>query len=272
MNIARRMLGSLMVAIVLASPGQSVRAGEPVTPANASIRIERAFHRADTSALMAIASALTVQGKTPGTDSRHVDYYIGYANYALANLLIGRDDDKAGDCLGRAEAALKRAMAADPGFAEAQALLASVYGLEIALHPWKGMWLGRRIGDLMDRATALAPHNPRITLLRAGNDYHKPAAFGGDKQKALLEFGQAIAQFEHDTPSGPDAPTWGKAEAYALCADGEAAAGDVAAARRDYQAALELAPDYVAVRKALAKLPASKASPADSARPVSGER
>jgi tetratricopeptide (TPR) repeat protein len=256
MNIASRAWILGMAAIVLAVSSSFTRADQAPALANASSRIEQAYYRADISALVEIAGTLAAGQGDGSQTAKYVDYYIGYANYALANLLIGRDNGKAGDCLDKAEPALQRAIAADPGFAEAHALLAAVYGLEIALHPWKGMWLGRRIGKLMDRAEALAPHNPRITLLRAGNDYHKPAAFGGDKPQALLEFGQAIAEFAHDAPGDPDTPTWGKAEAYALRARAEAASGDEAAARRDYQAALALAPDYVAVRNALSKLPA----------------
>lgn len=253
MNTAFRLPGlvSIVAAFMLSVPAQ---AADPVSPANASIRIEQAFHRVDAPALASIAATLAVQGRVAGANSRYLDYYIGYANYASANLMIARADDSADARVGKARAALERAVEAAPDFAEAHALLASVYGLEIALHPWKGMWLGRRIGEQMDRATALAPGNPRITLMRALDDWHKPAAFGGDRQQALREFGQAIAEFDRYAAVNPLAPTWGRAEAYALRASGEAASGNIVAARRDYQTALSLAPDYVAARNALAKL------------------
>lgn len=260
MNIANRMLGLLAITIAFAVSWQVARAGEPASLTNASARIEAAFYRADTPTLLAIAGSLATQGKTAGADARYIDYYLGYANYALANLMIGHDDGKAGDRLEQAESALLQSIAADSGFAGARALLASVYGLEIALHPLKGMWLGRRISEQMDHAIELARHDPRVMLLRASNDYYKPAAFGGNKPRALLEFGQAIAQFKKYAPPDPRAPTWGEAEAYAMRASGEAAGGDIAAARRDYQAALAIAPDYVDAKAGLLHLPAPAAA------------
>lgn len=71
----------------------------------------------------------------------------------------------------------------------------------------------------------------------------------------MKEFGQALEQFGRYSPADNLAPTWGKAETRALRAAGEADAGNHAAARRDYQAALALAPDYEWAAAELAELP-----------------
>ncbi|MGH8146157.1 MAG: hypothetical protein ACREPY_07470 [Rhodanobacteraceae bacterium] len=257
-------VASVLAVGLLAGMAQ---ASEAVKLASASKLIERASYQAGASATPALAKivqALTTQSGAQGNAVKYVDYYLGYANHALAEDYIGQDDHKAGDYLDKAEAALQRAIHADPDFAEAHALLASVYGLEIGMHPIKGMWLGSRLGKQMRRAGALAPRNPRVTLIRAISDAYTPSAFGGSKTRAMREFGMAIEQFATYQPSNALAPTWGRAGAHALRGDAEVAAGQTAAAVRDYQAALALAPDYAAVKKALAKLHAPASSPADS--------
>jgi tetratricopeptide (TPR) repeat protein len=266
MMLANRLMGiAVAVAIIGASP-LAVRAGQVPPLQTASTRIERAYHHGDTAALADIVRQLQAQR---GRHAKYADYYLGYAYYALVQLEIGRDDDKADADVDKAEAALKAALKASPGFAEARALLAATYGLEIGLHPFHGVWLGSRIGKQMDRAQVLSVHNPRITLIRGISDYFTPSAFGGDRSRARREFAQAIKQFDAFTSPNALAPTWGKAEAYALLAEAEADAHDKTAAKRDYQAALQLAPGYKAAKKGLAALgdpvPASSATVATPA-------
>lgn len=246
---------AMLVALVVPAHAASGAAGDAGLLASASRRIEQAFLQGDTAALARIADGLEKTRGHAGANAKYVDYYAGYASYALAWLYSGHDENKADDCVDAAKEALQRALDADGGFAEAHALLASSYGLEIGMHPLSGMWLGRRAGEHMDEAVRLQPHNPRVILQRAINHWYAPARFGGSRQRAAREFDEAITAFRQFKSGDPFAPTWGEAEAHAWRARVEAGGGDVEAARRDYREALELAPGYAEARAELAHLP-----------------
>ena len=54
-------------------------------------------------------------------------------------------------------------------FAESYALLSSCYGQKIGMSPWKGMILGIKSGNAIDKAVELSPDNPRVWLIKAIN-------------------------------------------------------------------------------------------------------
>ncbi|HEY3645356.1 MAG TPA: hypothetical protein VGM16_08465 [Gammaproteobacteria bacterium] len=225
-------------------------------------RIEDAGHRADVSSLQAARESL--QGVPDGAaPDKYLYYYQAYADYVSAYTLSHEDSARATDLVQQAQAELQQALKLDPDFAEAEALLGSSYGLEIGLHPFRGMWLGSKAGAHTERAWKLAPADPRVILLRAISDYSTPGAFGGDKQRALQGFRAAIAAYDTYRSSDGAGPSWGRADAYAWLGLAESHAGQTEAARADLGKALELAPGYVLVRKRLAALP-----PAPSTQPA----
>ena len=58
--------------------------------------------------------------------------------------------------------------------AEAKAVLASVYGLQLAYSPWKGMFLGPKSSSLMEKALKANPSSPLIWKLYGNSKYHTP--------------------------------------------------------------------------------------------------
>jgi tetratricopeptide (TPR) repeat protein len=217
-------------------------------------RIESADHRADSADLQAVCELLQAAPEGAAPD-KYLHYYRGYADYVSAYLLSRDDSDRATDLVQEAESELQEALKLDPDFAEAEALLGASYGLEIGLHPFRGMWLGSKAGSHTERALQLAPADPRVLLLRAISDYFTPSVFGGDKQRALQEFRAALAAFDSYHSADDAAPGWGRAETYAWLGLAESRDGQTEAARADLSKALELAPDYVLARKQLMALP-----------------
>lgn len=216
-------------------------------------QIEAADFAGDVQALARLQAQLTDAVKQP-TPGKYTYYYLGYADHALAEVYADTESSKATDCLHDAEDALKQAITLDPNFAEAYALLGSSYGLEIGLHPFKGMWLGGKSNGLLAKALQLAPDNPRVLMQRAISDYSTPATFGGDKQRALREYTAALARYDAYKPADDQAPTWGHATAYVWRGDAEVGLNDPEAARKDYTAALALVPGYKLAAAKLAKL------------------
>lgn len=225
---------------------------EGLSQKGTSEAIERASQRGDEAALLKVRAGLEADIKA-GHPDKYGYYYLGLTDYELA--VIDDDEDKASDYIDAAEDALKSALKLDPAFAEAEALLGSSYGVDIGLHPMKGMFLGSQVTNHLGKAAQLAPGDPRVALLQGISDYKTPEAYGGDKQRALAEFRAALAAF--DTYRQPDdqAPTWGRAESHVWLAKAEAGAKDFAAARADLNHALEIAPDYKYARRLLDKLP-----------------
>lgn len=231
------------------------------TLAQTGQEIETASHNSDLQALAQLQQQLLTASKQDGAD-KYAFYYLGYADYALADLYAETDTSHATDCLHAAEAALEHAVKLDPGFAEASALLGGSYDFEIGLHPFKGMWLGSKADKLLANAAKQSPGNPRVLMLQAMSDYSTPATFGGDKQRAMQEYASALADFDAFKAGDAEAPQWGHAEAYVWRGDAEAEMQQVQAAAKDYQAALALAPGYKLAAQHLSKLASAPASPA----------
>ena len=220
-----------------------------------SQRIELSGYRADTDDLQAMDASLQDEIKSPAQPDKYLYYYLGYTEYSLGYAYAHTDTDKATDHVEAAQTALLQAVKIDPGFAEAEALLSSCYGIEIGLHPFRGMFLGAKTGKHMARAAQLAPDDPRVILLQAISDFQTPGMFGGDKQRALEGFHKALAAFDTYHATDSKTPTWGKALTYNWLGFAESNAGQKQAARTDYAKALELVPDYKLVQKRIAELP-----------------
>ena len=136
---------------------------------------------------------------------------------------------------------LLEAVRIQPRWAESQALLASIYGAQIGLSPMRGMTLGPRAGNLMDEALELAPQNPRVALQQGISHFHTPSMWGGGLDKAEVELRRAIALFASE-PADRPWPNWGRFDAHAWLGQALAKKGDREGARREYEAALRIAP------------------------------
>lgn len=229
-----------------------------------SQRIELAGYHRDAKGMEAVRAELE-DATSQSPQDKYLYYYLGYVDYVLAEQYSDDGGSEATDRVQAAEGTLNRALKLDPGFAEAEALLGSSYGLEIGLHPIKGMFLGSKASKHLAHALQLAPDDPRMILLNAISDYETPPAFGGDKQRAAQGFRHAVNAFDSYHSDAAAAPSWGRAEAYELLGLAESEAGQHDLARADYAKALALVPDYRQVQKNLAALPPS-ATTAGSAR------
>ena len=173
-----------------------------------------------------------------------VEYYLGYADYRLGVVVHRMDKEKSVVYLDSAVEHLERAIAKQDNFADAHALLSSCFGLKIAFAPLKGIVLGPKSGIEMDKAKELSPDNPRVALLEAIRTYNTPALFGGGKEKGLEEMKRAAELF--DRWGEPDSlrPDWGKAEVYAWIGMAHIDRNETILARKAFENALRINPDY----------------------------
>lgn len=77
----------------------------------------------------------------------------------------------------------------------------------------RGMKYGPEASQLLEKAQALNPNNPRIYYLLGQSKFYTPEMFGGGKPKAKVLFEKAVATFSTYKPSGEFMPDWGAEQA-----------------------------------------------------------
>lgn len=214
---------------------------------DALLKVKAAVQEAAVSGdVAALKAARELASVTAQTSSRKAValYYVGYANYTLANHPSEKETKEQNIDAGIA--ALEEAVKLETTFADAHALLSSLYGQKASAGMMNGMKFGSKSSIAMERAFALAPNNPRALILDGISFYFKPAMWGGDKQKALANLQKACELVEQGAAAAKEAvmPDWGHAEAFAWKGLMFAKAEDNDNAKAAYERALQLAPNY----------------------------
>ena len=176
-------------------------------------------------------------------------HYLGYALYKEATLSFGMGRDNYLPILERADSVLQLA-ARHGAIAETHALRSSVLGMMIGSNPIKGMTLGPKSNDQMERALELGPDNPRVWMIRGIGAFNTPGIFGGGMDKAETYLKKSIALFGSDKPQHP-APAWGANEAHAWLGQVYAREDKMDLARAEYMKALTIEPNDQWVRMSL---------------------
>ncbi len=192
-------------------------------------KIEEAMSTMDIAALQAIRPDL--QG-----------YELALANYRLAlSANLTGNDELAKDALDSSMEALESLDETTPENAEIKALLAQVYGYQIALSPIKAIYYGPKSQKKLAEAEALAPNNPRVLLVKGIGAANTSPMFGGDSDNAVEAFSKSIAAFKDDEYSSYH---WGYAEAYTWRGLIMQQQGKIEEALSDWNNALNIDPNY----------------------------
>lgn len=75
---------------------------------------------------------------------------------------------------------------------------------------------GAVFGEMLEKAKAINPENPRIYMLQGTNLFYTPEQFGGGKQTAKPVLEQALEKFTNFKPASAIHPMWGKSQAQAI--------------------------------------------------------
>lgn len=171
-------------------------------------------------------------------------HYRAYALYRAGTAAMGlKGAAQARPYFEKARAALEPLVKGGT-IAESYALLASVYGMQIAVSRVPmiaGMQLGSKSSAWMERAVTAGPRNPRVWLMKGIGAFHTPKAFGGGVDKAEQSLKHALVLFASDDPAAP-LPAWGLADAHLWLGQVYAARKQRDSARAEYAAALKLQP------------------------------
>lgn len=142
-------------------------------------------------------------------------YYAAFSQIQKGRLLMRENKLTDLDAIaGEAQKSLDQATALSKDNAEILILQKMIHSLKMMVDPMsRYMTEGMAANQALEKAQALDPTNPRITLLKAEDTYFTPAQFGGSKEKGIELFKKSIEQFGTYKPASAQAPNWGKAEA-----------------------------------------------------------
>jgi len=218
--------GSLILSVQAKADQQTITAIE-----NASMELN-------------VTALITLKENSQGYDKALANYRLGL-NYSFT-----QQQDKALAALKAATKQLTTLVEIDSKDNESWALLAQVYGLQIAYQPMRGSELGPKSAMALTTAQNISPNNPRVLLVKGVSKYNTPAMFGGSKHEALKVLSRAIAEYANDQYSEYH---WGHAEAYTWRGLTQLELGNKDAALADWAKAVEISPNYGWAKNLLAK-------------------
>jgi hypothetical protein len=153
---------------------------------------------------------------TSGTPAWLSPYYAALCN-AKIGFLLQDDGEKIEPYSERGEQQAKQALALLDSSrqhkerAEVYTVLSMIYRTKVFINP---MTYGRKYGmlsqQMLDKAIALEPQNPRALYVAAWVKFYTPKMWGGDKEKAKQLAGESLAKLGN--PGTDVYPHWGKAE------------------------------------------------------------
>ena len=180
-------------------------------------------------------------------------YYLALADYRLIDV---SSEDEREQYMDDAAKHLEKSLDLRNEWAEANALLALVYGRKAGQGMLSGMRYGPKASRRLDDAKAADAANPRVLMAEGISLINKPGMWGGDKDLGLERLQQAVRQFDErhatiETGSESLDPSWGHAEAYAWIGITHAKADRFDRARTAFENALSVRPKYAWVENVL---------------------
>lgn len=185
---------------------------------------------------------------------KFVEYYLTYAGYRLMTYgMAMKQDDLYKEFADPADRRAEMLTGKYSDWSEPKALLAAIYGIEIA-HSWmSGATLGARGNSLTERAISLDSTNPRAYLILGTSKLNTPGIFGGSVEKAVEYLKKSISLFE-SAPARPKSdlePTWGYLDALTWLGLAYEKEGHYAEALAEYRKALATDPAYTRAKYVL---------------------
>jgi tetratricopeptide (TPR) repeat protein len=241
----RSALGVGLIALFAALP---VHAADD--PATVGAQARAAYFSGNAAELARLVAATAAWDSSTNPAELYARAFVQFRALQLA--VTAKNDalaKKSGEsCVSLLDAAVKR----DPRFAEAFALQSACYGYLANLGGFGAIRNGSRSGKSIEAALLLDGKSPRTTLIEGLGLYFRPKFVGGDTAKGCERFREAAAAFDAGAgQNGPAGIPWGHAEAHFWVGRCAEQAGDAAGARRSYERALQLAPQFAAAKRRL---------------------
>jgi len=236
-NLSKRRPGGWSIAwlgIGAFIAGGAGAAGRDAEVADIVARMDYGYYVGDPHMIEAAQADL----ERVGTDDAGKTYFIAYAAYRLSQLGAGGNFRERHALL---EQCLddSRSITDDSQWAAEAWILVAACSLQGTIdEPSRNVGHSLRLAAALETAAAIAPHNPRLFLIRAGVERDRSA---GELRERTLEL--ARAGFEESGHDG-GLPAWGLAETLAGLGESYLERGALREARDVIEQALLEAPDY----------------------------
>jgi tetratricopeptide (TPR) repeat protein len=240
MKSAWRSLVTTALGVALLPAAGASQSATPAWP-DLAIRLQQSDTTASAQDLRALrADLLAALALRDVARQPLLQYSIAYVAGRFAHV-PGPTAKERDDLLNDAVSRVQRLIVDEGRDAEAYVLLASLYGAQISLAESKGMTLGVRSSEALERAVRLAPENPRVHLQQGINAFNTPAVYGGGNDRAERSLRRSQDLFARQPVEAPW-PNWGRFDSHAWLGQVLQRKGDRAAARAEYDKALAIAP------------------------------
>jgi hypothetical protein len=253
--VSRAVLWFCMRANILLPAAALILAASAATPSaetswrDIESRIQYGYYTEDAAALRSLRGLIAAD---ESHDRLH-GYYAALLAWREAQLAAqgvpASRGERAGELAERCVAEADNVLESQSAFADALALRAACLATPLNATGGGAISTHRARKDI-EHALKSSPHDPRVLLVDAMNDYSS----GGSKERALPKLRLAVAAFETERAGLERLPGWGAAEAYLLLARGLLDHADPVGARDALEHALLIAPQYTQARRLMARI------------------
>jgi tetratricopeptide (TPR) repeat protein len=177
-------------------------------------------------------------------------YVVALSKFGLLSATM-RDKDETlfEEYADKTEEDLEQIIDADKKWSEPRALLSALYGLKMAYSPIKGMYLGPKSSNLIEKALTDSPASPLVWKIYANSKFFTPETFGGDVKEAIKAYEKSIALYEIDPASVKN--NWMYLDALAFLGQAYMKDGQSSKAVVVYEKALKAEPNFMWVKASL---------------------
>lgn len=117
----------------------------------------------------------------------------GYVGYQLGN----KNKDLAREYINKADSYLEKLLKEHPRNAQLHSLNGAFYGYKISLSFYKAPFYGPKSLSHIEKSIQLDPSEPGGYIEKGNSLLYRPAAFGGDKNEALVMYRKALKLMEN---------------------------------------------------------------------------
>ena len=254
--VACLLLPSVSTAAALA--GGSTRDEEGFDMRETIAALREANYAADGEAVARLLGELRAAAEDPQQPERfRAHFQAGTASTLLASFVgPGSLANPQGDVplmlrhMREAADSFEACIALAPGYADAHIALAGNYGMRSGVEPERAAELLGKSSAARARALSLGARNPRVVAGEAGYLFWAPPEAGGNRDRALARYREALALFAAEPAEESALHAWGEADVWAFLAMAHFALDppDAGAAKAAVERALALRPDFAWAR------------------------
>ncbi len=128
---------------------------------------------------------------------KNLRFRLVLAQYGLLSATMRDEDEDLFDkYVDETEEHLEVLIKQNKNWGEPKAVLSGLLGLKMAYSPWKGMILGSKSGNLIEKAVKESPSSPLVNKFYGNSKLFTPEMWGGDVQEAIKALEKSVSEYE----------------------------------------------------------------------------